>query len=91
MNFSLCVLFLNTILLNRIYSNSVLNSLIQVVYILDQVRALENEMLHRIKQQGLDIVPRILIVRSHSIWFCEVFLEANLSLLVYSVLICYSR
>jgi len=34
----------------------------QVVYILDQVRALENEMLHRIKQQGLDIVPRILIV-----------------------------
>ncbi|XP_021756725.1 sucrose synthase [Chenopodium quinoa] len=34
----------------------------QVVYILDQVRALENEMLQRIKQQGLDIVPRILIV-----------------------------
>ncbi|KAL9224634.1 hypothetical protein vseg_000652 [Gypsophila vaccaria] len=34
----------------------------QVVYILDQVRALENEMLLRIKQQGLDIVPRILIV-----------------------------
>lgn len=34
----------------------------QVVYILDQVRALEHEMLQRIKQQGLDIVPRILIV-----------------------------
>ncbi|GLT56205.1 hypothetical protein SLA2020_292660 [Shorea laevis] len=34
----------------------------QVVYILDQVRALENEMLLRIKKQGLDITPRILIV-----------------------------
>ncbi|XP_030530521.1 sucrose synthase [Rhodamnia argentea] len=34
----------------------------QVVYILDQVRALESEMLHRIKQQGLDITPRILII-----------------------------
>ncbi|KAL5722208.1 sucrose synthase [Ranunculus cassubicifolius] len=34
----------------------------QVVYILDQVRALETEMLLRIKQQGLDITPRILIV-----------------------------
>ncbi|XP_010247458.1 PREDICTED: sucrose synthase [Nelumbo nucifera] len=34
----------------------------QVVYILDQVRALENEMLQRIKHQGLDIIPRILIV-----------------------------
>ncbi|KAF7836840.1 sucrose synthase [Senna tora] len=34
----------------------------QVVYILDQVRALENEMLQRIKQQGLDIVPQILII-----------------------------
>ncbi|XP_057967270.1 sucrose synthase [Malania oleifera] len=34
----------------------------QVVYILDQVRALESEMLQRIKQQGLDITPRILIV-----------------------------
>ncbi|MBA0554132.1 hypothetical protein Golob_013257, partial [Gossypium lobatum] len=33
----------------------------QVVYILDQVRALENEMLLRIKRQGLDITPRILI------------------------------
>ncbi|KAK9756925.1 hypothetical protein RND81_01G130200 [Saponaria officinalis] len=34
----------------------------QVVYILDQVRALEHEMLHRIKKQGLDLTPRILIV-----------------------------
>ncbi|XP_072952908.1 sucrose synthase 1 [Typha angustifolia] len=34
----------------------------QVVYILDQVRALEEEMLLRIKQQGLDITPKILIV-----------------------------
>ncbi|CAL0319914.1 unnamed protein product [Lupinus luteus] len=33
-----------------------------VVYILDQVRALENEMLNRIKKQGLDIKPRILII-----------------------------
>jgi sucrose synthase len=36
----------------------------QVVYILDQVRAMENEMLLRIKQQGLDITPKILIVSS---------------------------
>lgn len=35
---------------------------IQVVYILDQVRALENEMLLRIQKQGLDVVPKILIV-----------------------------
>jgi len=34
----------------------------QVVYILDQVRALENEMLLRIKQQGLDITPEIIVV-----------------------------
>ncbi|KAG6647913.1 hypothetical protein I3843_07G109200 [Carya illinoinensis] len=34
----------------------------QVVYILDQVRALEKEMLLRIRKQGLDITPRILIV-----------------------------
>ncbi|KAL0410373.1 UNVERIFIED_CONTAM: Sucrose synthase [Sesamum latifolium] len=34
----------------------------QVVYILDQVPALEREMLKRIKEQGLDIKPRILIV-----------------------------
>jgi len=36
----------------------------QVVYILDQVRALEDELLRRIKQQGLllDLTPRILVV-----------------------------
>ncbi|XP_058082067.1 sucrose synthase 4 isoform X2 [Magnolia sinica] len=34
----------------------------QVVYILDQVRALENEMLLRIQKQGLDVTPRILVV-----------------------------
>ncbi|GLJ10905.1 hypothetical protein SUGI_0137720 [Cryptomeria japonica] len=34
----------------------------QIVYILDQVRALENEMLLRIKQQGLNITPQILVV-----------------------------
>ncbi|TQD93675.1 hypothetical protein C1H46_020679 [Malus baccata] len=38
----------------------------QVVYILDQVRALESEMLKRIKQQGLDITPRIIIYESHT-------------------------
>ncbi|XP_021290452.1 sucrose synthase 2 isoform X2 [Herrania umbratica] len=34
----------------------------QIVYILDQVRALENEMLLRIQKQGLDVIPKILIV-----------------------------
>ena len=34
----------------------------QVVYILDQVRALEREMLARIAAQGLNIVPRILVI-----------------------------
>nr|GEZ57166.1 sucrose synthase 2 [Tanacetum cinerariifolium] len=34
----------------------------QVVYILDQVRSLENEMLLKIRHQGLDIKPKILIV-----------------------------
>lgn len=37
----------------------------QVVYILDQVRALEKEMLLRIQKQGLDFIPKILIVISH--------------------------
>ena len=36
--------------------------LVQVVYILDQVRALEREMLARIAAQGLEIVPQILVV-----------------------------
>ncbi|KAM0050625.1 putative sucrose synthase [Helianthus debilis subsp. tardiflorus] len=34
----------------------------QVVYILDQVRSLENEMLLKLRLQGLDIKPKILIV-----------------------------
>jgi len=34
----------------------------QVVYILDQVRALEKEMARRIYEQGLDITPEILVV-----------------------------
>lgn len=34
----------------------------QVVYILDQVRALEKEMRKRIYDQGLDITPRIIII-----------------------------
>ncbi|KAJ3672311.1 hypothetical protein LUZ60_007032 [Juncus effusus] len=34
----------------------------QVVYILDQVRALEEELLLRIKQMGLSIKPQILVV-----------------------------
>nr|XP_043610482.1 sucrose synthase 2-like [Erigeron canadensis] len=34
----------------------------QIVYILDQVRSLENEMLLKLRQQGLDIKPKILIV-----------------------------
>lgn len=34
----------------------------QVVYILDQVRAIESEMRHRIDEQGLDIEPRIVVL-----------------------------
>ncbi|KAI7741049.1 hypothetical protein M8C21_021793 [Ambrosia artemisiifolia] len=34
----------------------------QIVYILDQVKALEEEILLRIKQQGLNAKPRILVV-----------------------------
>ncbi|KAL6591569.1 hypothetical protein ACP70R_050072 [Stipagrostis hirtigluma subsp. patula] len=34
----------------------------QVVYILDQVRALEEEMLQRIRQQGLNVTPKILVL-----------------------------
>ena len=34
----------------------------QVVYILDQVRALEQEMRQRLSEQGLDFVPEILVV-----------------------------
>ncbi|KAH1207189.1 Sucrose synthase 7 [Glycine max] len=36
--------------------------LIKVVYILDQVRALEEELLHKIELQGLDVKPQILVV-----------------------------
>jgi len=36
--------------------------IIQVVYILDQVRALEEELLIRINQQGLGFKPQILVV-----------------------------
>ncbi|KAF1879143.1 hypothetical protein Lal_00047815 [Lupinus albus] len=39
----------------------------QVVYILDQVRALENEMVLRIQKQGLHFTPRILIFNSNLI------------------------
>jgi sucrose synthase len=35
----------------------------QVVYILDQVRALEEELLQRIKLQGLNVTPKILVVK----------------------------
>ena len=34
----------------------------QVVYILDQVRALENEMRQRLQEQGLDIEPQIVVI-----------------------------
>ncbi|XP_010528602.1 PREDICTED: sucrose synthase 5 isoform X2 [Tarenaya hassleriana] len=34
----------------------------QVVYILDQVKALEDELLHRIQSQGLNFKPQILVV-----------------------------
>lgn len=34
----------------------------QVVYILDQVRALENEMRDRLAEQGLDIEPKIVVL-----------------------------
>jgi hypothetical protein len=34
----------------------------QVVYILDQVKALEEELILRIKQQGLNYKPQILVV-----------------------------
>lgn len=34
----------------------------QVVYILDQVRALEREMQRRLAEQGVDVEPRILVV-----------------------------
>ena len=35
---------------------------VQIVYILDQVRALENEMVDSINKQGLQIIPQIIVV-----------------------------
>ena len=40
----------------------------QVVYILDQVRALEEELLQRIKHQGLSVTPKILVVKFITSW-----------------------
>ncbi len=34
----------------------------QVVYILDMVRALEREMLKRIRAQGLNMTPQIIVI-----------------------------
>ena len=34
----------------------------QVVYILDMVRALEREMLKRIRAQGLNMMPQIIVI-----------------------------
>lgn len=41
------------------------------MYILDQVRALENEMLLRIQRQGLDVIPKILIVCLLADYLCR--------------------
>ncbi|KAF8779338.1 hypothetical protein HU200_002771 [Digitaria exilis] len=46
----------------------------QVVYILDQVRALEEELLYRIKRQGLDFTPRILVVSKVNLTACLLYL-----------------
>ena len=58
---------------------------LQVVYILDQVRALENEMLLRIQKQGLDFTPRILIVSVTSWVSFYICGRVVLSLIVFSV------
>lgn len=55
---------------------------LQIVYILDQVRALESEMLLRIKQQGLNITPRILIVSVKSLLLLSIISITNLNLIV---------
>jgi Sucrose synthase len=49
------------------------------VYILDQVRALENEMLLRMQKQGLDVDPKILIVSLF------VYLLIDMSMFILSV------
>lgn len=41
-----------------------------MVYILDQVKALEEELLVRIKQQGLSVKPQILVVSHQFIHWC---------------------
>lgn len=56
---------------------------LQVVYILDQVRALEHEMKLKLKQQGLDVTPRILIVRVHM--FCRADNLSCVYLYIYSL------
>lgn len=50
----------------------------QVVYILDQVRALENEMVFRMQKQGLDVDPNILIV-SLFVYFATCCVSTSLS------------
>lgn len=42
---------------------------VQIVYILDQVRAMESEMLKNIEEQGLDIKPQIVVVRMSPSFF----------------------
>ena len=44
--------------IRKVYFHVVIGS--HVVYILDQVHALENKMLLQIKQEGLDITPQII-------------------------------
>lgn len=51
----------------------------QVVYILDQVKALEEELLLRIKQQGLVVKPQILVV-SFILMRVVQFIENNIQL-----------
>jgi len=55
----------------------------QVVYILDQVRALEEELLQRIKGQGLTFTPNILVVGHHimccTVLYCTVRLTRRTS------------
>ncbi|KAK2986869.1 hypothetical protein RJ640_009603 [Escallonia rubra] len=44
-----------------------------VVYVLDQVVAMEEELLLRIKQQGLNVKPQILVVNApNDGWFCSI-------------------
>jgi sucrose synthase len=41
----------------------------QIVYILDQVRALEDEIIEKLQLQGLDIKPQIVVVRKKKLAF----------------------